>query len=228
MAARKRTSERASAFTAPRSWRRRSWILAGVALAPMLLMVLWQFGPDPVDSPWWLAWVLWSAIVLGIALGVRRFMARQTANFDRSDPILKDIKAIDDGLQWTGKIPGLDSTNFEATFTRAAAIYKRLRIQSMSADDLTADLDTTAGWTTPGTDISIRGSQPASPVDGPDNPLETDLVFQISNTTQFARIDGLQTADDLARLVYLLRDLAPKTASTHPCSDKGTAHSEPR
>lgn len=199
-------------FTPPRSWRRRSWILAGIGLAPMVYLVVAGFGPDVGDSPGWLMWVVWPVCLLVVALGALAFLKRQRANFDRSDPVLKEIKAVEDGLQWTGPIAGLSTLNWEATLEQATAVYPRLKVQSISADQLRADLQTTSGWTTPGTDITVRGVTTTSPVTN-DTAPDAVHVFQISNTTRFTRIDGLQAADDLARLVYLLRALTPQDAA---------------
>ncbi len=205
--------------TPPSSWRRRSWILAGLGLAPMAYMAVVMFGPDVGDSPWWLVWVVWPVCLLVLAIGIRTFLKSQRANFDRSDPVLKDIKAIDDGVRWTGRIAGLTSHNMESTMNHATSLYSRLKIQAVSAEQLRADLQTTSGWTTPGTDITVRGLPPASPLN---DDQQDDPVFQVSNTTQFARIDGLQAADDLARLVYLLREIAPQHAPvTSPSTDPG-------
>lgn len=187
----------------------------------MVYLVVAGFGPDVGDSPGWLMWVVWPVCLLVVALGALAFLKRQRANFDRSDPVLKEIKAVEDGLQWTGPITGLSARNWEATLEQATAVYPRLKIQSVSADQLRADLQTTSGWTTPGTDITVRGVTTTSPVTN-DTAPDAVQVFQISNTTQFTRIDGLQAADDLARLVYLLRALTPQDAAvTPPATDPG-------
>lgn len=198
----------------PRSWRRRSWLLAAVGLVPFVPIFFVTLAPN-TGAWWWIPWAAWSVCLLLIVLGFEKFGTRQAATFDPSDPVLKDIEVTDDDMRWTGPIDALDATNFAETITQAAKIYPRLRVRAIAPHDLSADLDTKAGWHAPGTDISIRVLPTVTEPGQDDVAPAAQRQFRVTNRSGYARLDELQSADDLSRLVYLLRELAPQHISGH-------------
>lgn len=198
----------------PRSWRRRSWLLAAAGLAPFVPIFFVTLAPN-TGALWWILWAAWSVSLLLIMLCFAKFGTRQAATFDPSDPVLKDIEVTDDDMRWTGPINALDATNFAETITQAAKIYPRLQVRAIAAHDLSADLETKAGWSTPGTDISMRVLPTGMERDQDNVAPAAQRQFRVTNTAGYARMDELQSADDLSRLVYLLRELAPQHIPGH-------------
>lgn len=200
-------------FQRPKSWRRRSWIVAAATLVPVALPGLFVIAAPDHRTPWWFI-PLWLGGAFLLAMAVRQFLERKVTAFDPTDPELPHIRRDGDKNCWTGEVPGLGPSNLEPTLREATKAYPRLRLESVAPDGTSAKLSTKAGWATVGTDITIRQVAPSEPHAPAPNPVSDQprVSYDIVNTVNHgAASDPLQQADDLSRLIHLLREFAPRT-----------------